>query len=231
MIVQLVLAIIVIIALSYVYRHFRRRVPGKPGNIKFWLYLTGAVVVLLAATGRVHWITAIFAGVAALLYRIVPLALQLLPFLRGWQQRSGGNSMLQSAYLRLYLDHQGGVIKGEILQGPHAGARLDELAAEAVEELLVFYRNKDPESHQLLQGYLEQLGRSSKQQGSARAPDGSMSRREALEILGLDDSASAADVQQAHKKLMQRLHPDRGGSNYLAAKVNQAKSVLTKKAS
>lgn len=230
MILQLVLIILLIIALSYIYRRLRN--PGKGGgSFKFWLYLTAAMLLLLAATGRVHWIGALFAGLVALLYRIVPLALQLLPLLHQWHRRSQRNSTLQSRYLRLELDHRSGRLRGEILQGPHAGAALDQLPPEAVEELLTFYRSNDPDSLRLMQAYLEQLGRGSYQQGSATAAGGSMSRREALEILGLDENANEADVQKAHKKLMQRLHPDRGGSNYLAAKVNEAKSVLTKKGS
>lgn len=231
MILQLVLVILVIIALSYAYRHLRRRTPGKGSSFKLWLYLAVAIIVLLVATGRVHWIGALFAGLAALIYRIVPLTLQLLPMLHRWQQRGAQQSILQSRYLRLQLNTGRGRMTGEILQGPHAGAKLEQLPPEALDELLAFYRSEDPDSYRLLQGYLEQLGRGTHQQGSAPASAGDMSRREALEILGLDETASQADVQQAHKKLMQRLHPDRGGSNYLAAKVNQAKSVLISKAS
>ena len=55
---------------------------------------------------------------------------------------------------------------------------------------------------------------------------GNMSRREALAVLGLEDNASEEDIVAAHRSLIQKLHPDRGGNDYLAAKINQAKDRL-----
>lgn len=57
---------------------------------------------------------------------------------------------------------------------------------------------------------------------------GPMSKSEAVEVLALSEPYSKEDIVEAHRKLMQRVHPDRGGSDHLAAKVNQAKETLIK---
>jgi DnaJ domain len=51
-------------------------------------------------------------------------------------------------------------------------------------------------------------------------------KAEALAILGLKEGATAEDVKQAHKRLMKDFHPDKGGTDYLASKINEAKDVL-----
>lgn len=66
------------------------------------------------------------------------------------------------------------------------------------------------------------------QQTQTPPPQGkqSMSREEAMEVLGLKAGYTEEDVVQAHRRMMQKVHPDRGGTDYLAAQINQAKETL-----
>lgn len=63
-------------------------------------------------------------------------------------------------------------------------------------------------------------------QSQAPSANGQLSVAEACEILGVDQNCSREDIIAAHRRLMQKIHPDRGGNDYLAAKVNEAKSVM-----
>lgn len=67
------------------------------------------------------------------------------------------------------------------------------------------------------------------EQRSSASSSGNMTVAEACDILGLDQSCTQEEVVSAHRRLIQKLHPDRGGNDYLAAKINEAKSVLLRR--
>ena len=109
---------------------------------------------------------------------------------------------------------------------------LDQLDLEALLQLLRECQD-DQESVALLQTYLDREHADTWQQqagaqGQQRTPNapGDMSREEALQILGLTADASETEIIETHRRLMQKLHPDRGGSAYLAATINLAKDKL-----
>jgi hypothetical protein len=145
----------------------------------------------------------------------------------------GKRSTVRTAALEMELDHDTGGLEGLVLAGRHEGKML---GAMGLAELQQLYRelSGDPESRQLLETYLD--GRfpvwrkntdTNGGEGLGVAPSsGAMTKEEAYKVLGLEAGAAAADVRKAHRRLMQRLHPDIGGTSFLAARINEAKDVL-----
>ena len=146
---------------------------------------------------------------------------------------AAGRSMVRTAALEMELDHETGALEGLVLAGHSEGRTLGKMN-EA--ELVALYRELggDFESRQLLEAYLDsrfpvwrQNAKADNGNGLGGAPgSGAMTKEEAYKVLGLETGAAAADVRKAHRRLMQRLHPDLGGSSFLAARINEAKDVL-----
>ncbi len=145
---------------------------------------------------------------------------------------AGNASQVTSAYLNMVLDLSSGAMDGEVTAGAARGRRLGQMT---LNDLMALRREvaSDPDSERLLDAYLDRAHpdwRETTGAGPSSAPSaaGAMTREEALRILGLKDGATPDDIKAAYRKLMGQLHPDRGGSDYLAAKVNQAKDFLVK---
>jgi DnaJ-domain-containing protein 1 len=198
------------------------------------LGVAAVVVVGLTLTGRMHWIGAALTGLLVVLRQSLPTLIRLFPMLatmRGSSAPSQGqSSTVETAILRMQLDHDSGDLQGEVLKGRFQGWRLEELDRRQLQELLDYCRQEDNDSVQLLDSYLQQrfAGEApfGQQQASGDSGSGDMGRSEALAVLGLTEGAAEEDIVAAHRKLMQKIHPDRGGNNYLAAKINQAKDLL-----
>lgn len=147
--------------------------------------------------------------------------------------RTGTGSKVETEWLSMTLDHASGAIDGEVLQGRFAGRRLSALSLDQLLELLGACAS-DEGSARLLEAFLDRAHsewRDSRQRRAGEAhgaggDGGRMSRAEALEILGLGPAATEAEIKEAHHRLMMQYHPDLGGSDYLAAKINRAKEVL-----
>ncbi len=197
----------------------------------------GAAVVWLAVTGRL-------AVATMLLGALLPMFMRLQTLRRMWRNASGPKqgqtSEIGTRFLRMTLDHDTGAMTGTILDGPNRGRALHELVPEEQIALLRGWRVEDPDSAALLEAWLDrtrpewrqsQAGGSGEagagdSAGQGTAPGGRMSHEEAWHVLGLQPGASEAEIKAAHRSLMQKLHPDVGGSGWLAARVNEAKDVL-----
>lgn len=144
----------------------------------------------------------------------------------------GQTSRVVTDYLEMELDHDTGAMRGRVLKGSFVGRAIEDLSPAELATLWQECRFEDPQSAQVIEAYLDtahpswrdDMARGHK--GRESASGGKMSREEAYEILGLAPGASEEDIRRAHRELMLKLHPDRGGSSYLAAKINQAKDVL-----
>src|SRR5689334_2696467 len=148
--------------------------------------------------------------------------------------QSGSSSKVETAFVRMSLDHDTGQMAGTVLRGRFAGLRLEELGRADLLALLRECRAEDEESARLLEAYLDRA-HPDWQEDVAGARTGAPPPRgssadvtvdEAYAILGLAAGATAQQIREAHRRLMKQLHPDHGGTDYLATKINRARDVL-----
>lgn len=154
-------------------------------------------------------------------------------FRRSQAPTPGQRSTVRTAALEMELDHDSGALEGMVIAGRFEGRSLNQMSLDELLDLRTELA-RDNESLQLLETYLD--GRfpvwreglhadHGDRQGGAPASSG-MTKEEAYKILGLEAGAAAAEIRKAHRRLMQRLHPDAGGSSFLAARINEARDVL-----
>ncbi len=202
-------------------------------------------VGVLVCTGVFMMVTGRFASG-------LPLAVFSLALLRRWRMPNlrfrmngsgrpspGRTSEVGTAWLKMSLEHDTGVMRGMVQKGPWAGVELSALSLEQLVALLGDCWAEDAQSAQLLETYLERRfgpdWREKAQGGNAHrgksGPNGGpasgrMTKEEAYDVLGVPPGAGADEIKEAYRRLMQKMHPDQGGSTYLAAKINQARDVL-----
>jgi hypothetical protein len=172
----------------------------------------------------------------------LPLTL-LFPYLRRFRSMFSGfgragaggqTSDVSTPYLRMSLDHETGAMSGTVLAGGFAGMRLEEMSRRDLLDLLRECRAADEEGARLLEAYLDRLHPDwhddfATGHGPPRSGGGDMTVEEAYDILGLDPGADEAQIKAAHHRLMMQLHPDHGGTDYLATKINRARDMLLKR--
>ena len=212
-------------------------VNADPARLARGLKVTG-IVIAIAAVGTL----AISGRLAALLMplaMLMPLLIRVRHILDRYRPPDAGqSSTVATAFLRMTLDHDTGRMEGTILRGRFAGMRLEELGSADLLALLRECRAEDEEGARLLEAYLDRAHPEWRDElageraaggtggGSARPASGDMSVEEAYAILGLASGADDEAIKEAHRRLMVKLHPDHGGSDYLATKINRARDVL-----
>jgi hypothetical protein len=239
MIAYLLMGIALLLVFLILTRLFVTANPQLLARAVRWVGIVLAIVlgVLLLVRGQAL-LAGLFGGLAAALWRVRNLV-PLLAWAWGVRKAAaarggaaagptpGSQSSAETAWLRIHLDHDSGSLDGDVLQGAFAGRRLSSLAFG---ELLDLRREcgGDERSRRLLEGFLDRTQPDWRDVADA-APagsEGAMTVEEALDILGLAPGASDQDIKDAHRRLMKQVHPDHGGSDYLAAKINRAKDVL-----
>ena len=206
--------------------------PARLARVLKWTGIGIGILALLAL---------LISGRLAML--LAPIAM-LLPLLRRLRSlwgglggpRTGASSDIETAFLRMRLDHDTGAMTGTVLRGRFTGMRLDELGPAELLALLREARAEDDDSARLLEAYLDRLqpdwrdemagerAGSTGHQPGASSPD--VTVEEAWAILGLAPGADAEAIKAAHHRLMKQMHPDHGGTDYLATKINRARDVL-----
>ena len=221
-----------LLLLAYLY------VNADPARLARTLKWGGLAVAALALLALLVLTEGRAVVLAAPLGMLLPLWRRMRPFFSGMRgPAANSNSTVETAYIRMSLDHETGTMNGTVLQGRFAGMRLEELRPPELLALLRECRAGDEEGARLLEAYLDRVrsnwhdemasdwGRAdSTPPPPPNAPD--VSVEEAYALLGLKPGADEEAIRAAHHRLMKQVHPDHGGTDYLATKINRARDVL-----
>ena len=187
-----------------------------------------ALLIGLIASDRLGPALAVAGGLAPLVLRGRTLWRR---YHGGARSAAGKVSEVETETLRMRLDHDSGTMSGQVRRGPYAGRRIEDLDQG---ELIGLWRQcvaEDEQGARLLETYLDRLRPDWRQAAAgggspSSAPPEAMTREQAYAILDLAPGASPEQVKEAHRRLMMKLHPDHGGSTFLAAQINRAKELL-----
>jgi hypothetical protein len=226
------LGVVALVLLLWAASAFIKADPKQVARVLRW---TGGLTALLLAGFL------LFRGAIAVAVPLGAFGLGLLGWTSFWptpfgartQRSTGQVSRVRTAFLEMELDHDTGRMNGHVLAGSYRGASLDALDRATLMKLL---GEVDADSRDLLTAYLDRRDPRWRDDahddagGDARPSGaGKMTEDEASQILGLQPGASAEEVRRAHRSLIKKLHPDQGGTTYLAARINEAKDVLLRR--
>jgi hypothetical protein len=229
---QLIVGLFALYLLLMAIRWFGRVTPASAARIvRGGGYAMGLAAILLLLLRGSFGLVGMLASVlfANAMRRGNPFA--AIMGAAGWGAKPR-ESVARSATIEMRLDRENGRMSGGVTSGRFAGRALDQMTRTECLEVYRYCRSDDPEGAALLEAYLDRrfpAWREAEQgddDSRARGWDGSLTRDQAYEILGLAKGAGREEIVAAHRGLMKKLHPDHGGSTALAARVNQAKDVL-----
>ena len=232
MLPQLVLGIGLLVGLILLTRWF---IDADPKDLARYMRYGGIVVVVLfvvylAVTGRL-----VMAGA---LFFLLPMMLRWRAVRNRLRAASGPTpgqaSELSTAYLSVRLDHDTGAMSGVVRRGRFEGLELSAMPLDDLRALLAECRAQDVQSVAILEALLDRTYGADWRDGEPAAGAGTgdgaaggpMARDKAYKVLGLAPGATAKEIKRAHHRLMMKFHPDKGGSDYIAAKLNEAKDLL-----
>jgi hypothetical protein len=236
----LLFGVVLLVAVVYFLRWYGT---AKTEDVKKALRIGGItvgilIVLVLAVTGRLGaalGFLAVLFGWAWRAFNMIQMGRQMSGMFKGFARNVGGGksntSQVESAFLSMTLDHDTGHLDGQVTQGRFVGRGLSTLAFEDLMTLAGEVR-ADAESAALLESYLDRAHPDWRErggentQGPTRPASMTMTEDEALQILGLAKGAGPDDIKSAYRRLMAQVHPDKGGTDYLAAKINAAKDFL-----
>ena len=207
---------------------------------------------LAAMTRKAGGVAALAAGGFLILRGALPVAIPLVMFGLALMGRGGSfgfggpfgssrrtpgqKSHVKTDRLEMELDHDSGHMDGQCLSGRFAGRTLSSLGDHEAMELFGELRQEGAPEAAVMEAYLDWRlpgwrGDSADEKPEeeprrGRARSSRMSAEEAYALLGIKRGASEEEIRQAHRRLMMKVHPDQGGSTYLAARINEAKEVL-----
>lgn len=233
MLIRVLLVAAVLIGLYLLVHKLRRS--GSSARLPRLLAAAGIAgfLMLLTVRGGAEIAMPLLAVLAPLLLRWLQLP---SPSSTTTGQASPNQSTVTTRFLVMTLDHVSGVMTGTVREGRFVGRSLQDLTRP---ELLELWREcqPDPQSTAVLEAYLDrhvdagwrnQADTERKDRTQATAND-YMDRAEAYRVLGLQSGAGRDEIQAAYRRLIQRVHPDQGGSSDLAARINQARDVLLRR--
>ena len=229
----LILGVGLVVGLFLLIRWY---VSASPAAIrKALIWGGGSLIVLLALffmiTGRPQIAMAIIAGLVFFVARGLRAYRQLgRPSARSGPS-AGGASTVRTQFLDMALNHDDGTLDGVVIAGRFEGRRLSEMTLEELGGLLAEVGG-DQQSVQVLEAFLDRRHGADwrRQYGGGRTGSppntGPMTVEEARGILGVGPQATEAEIEAAYREAIKRNHPDAGGSSWLAAKINEARSLL-----